>query len=135
MELTKDGVQKELNKSANGHYSCEYNGIGSSSLSVPWYPGSMVYDIGGDLLIDRFELGCNWTRGDDSQWESGDEPMPDPQSPDSYADYDGSTKGCVAKSYYDDIEQEFPLDEYPIGHSARLTDESGYEDMRRARKR
>ena len=25
--------------------------------------GTTVYDIGGDLLVDRFELGCNWTRG------------------------------------------------------------------------
>lgn len=46
----------------NNHYTCPYNGMGSRSLSFPWKTDSMVYDIGGDLLIDRFELGCNVTR-------------------------------------------------------------------------
>jgi hypothetical protein len=45
-------------------YSCTYNGLGSSGLGVPWQVGNTVYDQGGDLLIDRFELGCNFTRGD-----------------------------------------------------------------------
>lgn len=56
-------MQKGINKKAGAHYSCSYNGLGASGLSFPWVKGNTVYDLGGDLLIDRFELGCAFTRG------------------------------------------------------------------------
>jgi len=46
------------------YYSCEYKGISSSNPFGPWgdYPKGSYYDVGGDLLVDRFELGCNFSR-------------------------------------------------------------------------
>jgi hypothetical protein len=52
-----------LNKGLGEHYSCDYNGMGSRSKTTPWALGQTVYDQKGDLLVDRFELGCNFTRG------------------------------------------------------------------------
>lgn len=57
-------MDKDISKSSGMHYSCEFNGLGASGLSKPWSQGSTVYDLGGDLLIDRFELSCPITRGD-----------------------------------------------------------------------
>ncbi len=57
-------MDKPINKSAGAHYSCSFNGLGASGLSLPWAVGNTVYDLGGDLLIDRFELSCPFTRGD-----------------------------------------------------------------------
>lgn len=58
----------------NLHYTCSYNGLGARSLSTPWSNDQLVYDQGGDLLINRFELGCNFSRGqideDPSSFES-----------------------------------------------------------------
>ncbi len=59
-------MNKPINKEAGGHYTCDYLGLGSSPKSQPWVVGQGVYDIGGDLLVDRFELGCNFTRGSGS---------------------------------------------------------------------
>ncbi len=56
-------MQKSINKKAGAHYSCTYNGLGASGLAYPWLKGNTVYDVGGDLLVDRFELGCAFTRG------------------------------------------------------------------------
>jgi hypothetical protein len=52
------------------HYTCQYNGVGSRSLTSPWRADSMVYDLGGDVLVDRFELGCDYSRGDISNARS-----------------------------------------------------------------
>lgn len=57
-------LDKSIDKSNGMHYSCEYNGLGSSGLTAPWSLGNTVYDQGGDLLVDRFELSCPFTRGD-----------------------------------------------------------------------
>jgi hypothetical protein len=58
----------EMNKiydtDEGAHYRCDYNGIGSSAKIIPWQIGESVYDVGADFLIDRFELGCQYTRGD-----------------------------------------------------------------------
>ena len=54
---------EDLDKSSSGYYSCSYDGVGSSTLGFPWTLGQSVYDIGGDLLVDRFEMGCHFTRG------------------------------------------------------------------------
>lgn len=54
-------IDKDIDKSNN--YRCDYNGIGSRPKSYPWRLGETVYDFGSDMLIDRNELGCNFTRG------------------------------------------------------------------------
>lgn len=57
---------KELNKS--DYYSCDYNGIGSVAKTTPWAVGYTKLDLGGDLFIDRNELGCQYTRGSKSPY-------------------------------------------------------------------
>lgn len=46
------------------NYVCKWNGIGATGLAEPVNLGQTVYDFKSDMLIDRFELGCNYTRGD-----------------------------------------------------------------------
>lgn len=58
-----DELGKEILKGPNEHYACYYNGIGSSTLSYPWAMNLSVYDLGGDLLVDRYEMGCHFSRG------------------------------------------------------------------------
>ncbi|HAZ12286.1 MAG: hypothetical protein A2X86_03525 [Bdellovibrionales bacterium GWA2_49_15] len=64
-------MDRPINTTPGRYYSCDFNGVGASSTSFPWpvytgLPGDAkpIYDLGGDLLVDRFELGCNFTRGD-----------------------------------------------------------------------
>lgn len=58
-ELERDsGIDKVAN------YTCAFNGFGAKAKGFPWNPTNTVVDLGGHLLIDRFELGCNFTRGD-----------------------------------------------------------------------
>jgi len=56
----------ELGKTPDisNNYTCPYNGIGAYPATVPNRSGETVLDQAGDLLIDRFELGCRFTRGD-----------------------------------------------------------------------
>ncbi|MBT5406584.1 MAG: hypothetical protein HOL23_03310, partial [Gammaproteobacteria bacterium] len=54
---------KPILKDESSHYACYFNGVGSSGLDLPWIAGKTVYDIGGDMLVDRFGLGCNFSRG------------------------------------------------------------------------
>ncbi|EQC45235.1 fibronectin type III domain protein [Bacteriovorax sp. BSW11_IV] len=61
---TCNEIGKSYSKDVSQHYTCTWNGVGARGLAVPWVPGATVYDFGSDLLIDRFELGCNFTRGD-----------------------------------------------------------------------
>jgi hypothetical protein len=59
------------------HYSCPFSGLTARSLGVPWLTTDTVYDQGGDLLVDRFELGCNFTRPTDTNpgcYKPGDDP-------------------------------------------------------------
>lgn len=85
-------MQKSINKKAGAHYSCTYNGLGASGLSFPWLKGNTVYDLGGDLLVDRFELGCAFTRGaaDGTSFDSNVTDVPTLKN----ADMD-SFKGCL----------------------------------------
>jgi hypothetical protein len=53
----------EQNIKINEHYSCGFTGLGAVPKTSPFTPGQTKLDIGGDLLVDRFELGCNYTRG------------------------------------------------------------------------
>lgn len=96
---------KDIDKSEGAYYSCDYNGVGASSLDGNGLVGSTVYDQGGDLLVDRFELGCNFTRG----------------NPASYYDTslglenftDTSFKGCVTNiGPYDETNIQDPSMDY-----------------------
>jgi hypothetical protein len=55
---------KTLDK--DNHYRCDYNGLGSRPKSLPWRINETAYDFGSDFLMDRNELGCNFTRGTDT---------------------------------------------------------------------
>ncbi|MDD0854246.1 fibronectin type III domain-containing protein [Halobacteriovorax sp. GB3] len=55
---------KTIDTDLRQYYTCTWNGVGARGLSSPWSIGSTVYDFGSDLLIDRYELGCDYTRGD-----------------------------------------------------------------------
>lgn len=66
-------IDKEIDH--NNHYRCNYNGVGNRPKGFPWVMAETVIDQGGDLLIDRFELGCNITRGDN---------IADPSDPEVY---------------------------------------------------
>ena len=46
------------------NYTCPYNGIGAKPNGIPYQVGQTSLDQMGDLLIDRQELGCRYTRGD-----------------------------------------------------------------------
>ncbi len=46
------------------NYDCAYNGVASKPKSFPYRVGNTFLDQGGDLLVDRNELGCRYTRGD-----------------------------------------------------------------------
>jgi hypothetical protein len=54
---------------ASMYYSCPYNGLGASFLNN-FTPGEGRYDIGSDLLVDRWEIGCDFTRGSIAENES-----------------------------------------------------------------
>jgi hypothetical protein len=54
----------DIDKTNAGHYSCAFNGIGSRPKGTPWNMTNQIIDLGGDLLVDRYELGCQYTRGD-----------------------------------------------------------------------
>lgn len=58
------GLEPEEGFQMSNYYTCPYNGVGARGLGAPWQIGETVYDIGGDLLVDRFELGCAFSRGD-----------------------------------------------------------------------
>jgi hypothetical protein len=45
------------------NYTCDYNGIGARPKSFPHLVGQTMLDQAGDLLVDRYELGCRYTRG------------------------------------------------------------------------
>jgi hypothetical protein len=46
------------------YYSCAYNGLSSRNLAPPAGTNDLVFDVGGDTLIDRFEMGFPYSRGD-----------------------------------------------------------------------
>lgn len=46
------------------NYTCDYNGVNSKANDFPYRVGRTVLDQAGDILVDRNELGCRYTRGD-----------------------------------------------------------------------
>lgn len=89
-------MDRAIDKSASGYYSCPYGGIGASGLTLPWTVGNTVYDQGGDLLVDRFELSCPFTRGDVSASNSDSQYSGTKPSFKGVADNTNSFKGCFA---------------------------------------
>jgi hypothetical protein len=101
-------MDKPIDTAPGRHYSCAYDGVGSKGLGTPWLITETVYDLGGDLLVDRFEMGCNMTRGSNL--------------PLSNSTYSGALKDFVG---LDDLAQPFQgcvantntfADEYEPGH-------------------
>jgi hypothetical protein len=63
IELGRDDTSaSSFKKDIN--YACDYNGFGAQPKGAPWKTDNSGIDLGGHLLVDRFELGCNYTRGD-----------------------------------------------------------------------
>ncbi|MFZ4713671.1 MAG: fibronectin type III domain-containing protein [Bacteriovoracaceae bacterium] len=56
-------IDKTIDKGAGGHYRCGYDGLGARPRGYPWSMTQTVLDQGGDLLVDRNEVGCQYTRG------------------------------------------------------------------------
>jgi hypothetical protein len=76
----------EINKGPGIPYTCDYNGVGATQKSTPWQLGQTQIDLGHDMLIDRFEVGCKVTRGSIAKpKESGLSFFDKPD-----ADYDGT---------------------------------------------
>lgn len=50
------GIMNKSTDSTN-NFRCSYEGPGDTGFA----PGSNFYDIGSDLIVDRFELGCHYT--------------------------------------------------------------------------
>ncbi|PIK14822.1 fibronectin type III domain-containing protein [Halobacteriovorax sp. JY17] len=63
-------IGRNPNTAEGVNYSCSYSGLGSQGVTLPWRLGQTVIDLGGDLLVDRFELGCGFSRGDTTQDQS-----------------------------------------------------------------
>jgi len=87
-------MDKALNKGDGENYSCDYNGLGSSGKTATPSIGSTVYDLGGDLLIDRFELSCPFTRGDANYTNSDSTFTGTRMSFTGLSDFNNSFKGC-----------------------------------------
>ena len=85
---------KSINKSSGQYYTCAFNGLGASGLIQPWSVGNTVYDLGGDLLIDRFELSCPFTRGDLNLTTSDSEFLFSKREFKGLSAYNRNFKGC-----------------------------------------
>ncbi len=55
-----------LTPNPSDNYSCDFTGLGSVPKTAPFTPYQTKIDMKGDLLVDRFELGCNFTRGSET---------------------------------------------------------------------
>lgn len=97
---------REHSGDVKSFYTCEYNGVGSRSLNVPWRSEEMLYDVGGDVLVDRFEVGCSFSRGDLSNSKSlYSGSTGDNLAYDFYGlnDEASAFKGCLQSNYRADI--------------------------------
>ncbi|MCR9206141.1 MAG: fibronectin type III domain-containing protein, partial [Halobacteriovoraceae bacterium] len=70
MELGKSYLDDDGEADYENNYACEWNGIGAKGKTAPYVIGETVYDFGSDMLIDRYELGCNMTRGHQGNQDS-----------------------------------------------------------------
>jgi len=105
----------------NEYYSCNYNGLGASGLGAPYSVSTMVYDLGGDLLVDRFELGCNFTRGHQDDLNSKVVSVdPDARTYD-FKGLAGSGEKFVGCLYNEEINSIGPSKEPGAGHTGAYT--------------
>ena len=112
-------MNRAINKTPGAHYSCNFRGVGASGLTTPWEADKMVYDLGGDLLVDRFELGCNFSRG------SNVNPSKSDYDPSNLATFQGLTgtyidtspganfKGCVGVDSWPGVGEYEPMAGHP----------------------
>jgi hypothetical protein len=56
-------MEMGLNPDIKKDYSCTFTGLGSTQEAYPFTQGETKVDLKSDLLVDRYELGCNFTRG------------------------------------------------------------------------
>lgn len=86
---------KTPSKDVSNYYTCPYTGVGSRTLVSPavYRDSAFVYDSGNDFLIDRFELGCNITRGSRTPLKSTVTP-PSLLSFNGQSSEGGSFEGC-----------------------------------------
>lgn len=87
-------MDKAIDTKIGAHYTCDYNGLGATGLTEPYAPGNTVYDQGGDLLIDRFELSCPFTRGDLNYVNSNSEFNLDKPDFKGFSTYNNAFMGC-----------------------------------------
>lgn len=87
-------IDRTINKATGAHYSCEYNGLGATGLVKPWSSSNTVIDLGGDLLVDRFELSCPITRGDLSYVNSDSTFSGSRDDFNGLSDFGNNFKGC-----------------------------------------
>lgn len=87
-------IDRDIDKKLGAHYSCEYNGLGATGLVKPWVSSNTVIDLGGDLLVDRFELSCPITRGDFSVTNSDSEFSGTRNNFQGLSDLGNNFKGC-----------------------------------------
>lgn len=97
-------IDKTISKNLGDNYSCEFNGVGSSGKSKPWVVGQTLIDQGGDLLIDRFELSCPITRGDNNKDNSDSLFSGALLNFNGMSDFSNNYKGCFhtnGSTYYE----------------------------------
>ncbi len=121
-------IGKPIDKSPGKYYSCPYNGLGARGLNLPWpvftgLPGDPypVYDLGGDLLVDRFELGCNFTRGDPRATAVAQSDFDGDQSGKGVYNFQGKTLawkgGNSGQNFYGCAQTRWSSDEPMWGHA------------------
>jgi hypothetical protein len=84
----------------SSNYSCRYEGLGAVPESGPFYENAPTkLDLGGDLLVDRFELGCDYSRGPKDLSEQNTllalfDPIPTIVQPSNLTSLLSTKKGC-----------------------------------------
>lgn len=113
---------KPILKDESSHYACYFNGVGSSGLELPWIAGKTVYDIGGDMLVDRFGLGCNFSRGGLDQSESDYDISKGLENFKGKNESGSDLIGCTGKG---NLEYNFP-NQSLLPNTCKVTSSTGY---------
>jgi hypothetical protein len=74
-------LELNLQPEIANNYTCEFSGLGAKPRSIPWNSQQTMIDQSGDLLMDRNELGCRYTRGSVAAPEDSLYSAPRPDSP------------------------------------------------------
>ncbi len=73
--MVNKSVCKMMNSTTidpQNNFRCLYLGPGSTDTNAVGAGGLDVYDIGSDLIVDRFEAGCNFDRSPACDTQTGD---------------------------------------------------------------